>query len=111
MFYTAYRPLGSIIAFSFLALTAFGAHPVSAHQAPSGWTYPFSCCSTYDCRMVTSKSVSERPEGYVIAKTGEIIGYKDKRIKYSPDGDYHWCSVAGADNSRTICLFVPPRSF
>ena len=91
--------------------------PAAAHDAkptaarPQGWSYPFSCCSGYDCREVSSKAISEKPEGYVIKGTGEIVAYSDGRLKNSPDGEYHWCSVAGADDSRTICLFVPPRSY
>ena len=56
------------------------------------------------------KAISERPEGYVIKGTGEVVAYSDKRLKNSPDGEYHWCSVSGADDTRTICLFVPPPS-
>jgi hypothetical protein len=82
-----------------------------AHDAPSGWKYPFSCCSGQDCRPVTTRTISERPEGYVIATTGELIGYGDKRVRSSPDGEYHWCSVAGTDDGETICLFVPSRMF
>jgi hypothetical protein len=99
------------------ALAAGVAMPAAAHDAiptaakPQGWKYPFSCCSGFDCREVTSKQVSEKPEGYVIQGTGEIVAYSDARLKDSPDGEYHWCSVAGADDSRTICLFVPPRSY
>ena len=84
---------------------------------PQGWSYPFSCCSGYDCREVgdgggeAKIKITETPEGYRISSTGEIIAYSDTRIKDSPDGEYHWCSVAGADDSRTICLFVPPRAF
>ena len=78
---------------------------------PQGWSYPFSCCSGYDCRAVSQTSISERPEGYVIKGTGEVVGYSDARIKNSPDGEYHWCSVAGANDGKTICLFVPPSSF
>ena len=91
--------------------------PAAAHDAkptaarPQGWSYPFSCCSGYDCREVSSKAISEKPEGYVIKGTGEIVAYSDGRLKNSPDGEYHWCSVAGADDSRSICLFVPPRSY
>lgn len=88
---------------------AHDAKPTAAR--PQGWSYPFSCCSGYDCRAVSSKQISERPEGYVIRGTGEVVAYSDTRLKNSPDGEYHWCSVAGADNSRTICLFVPPRSY
>ena len=88
---------------------AHDAKPTAAR--PQGWSYPFACCSGYDCREVSSKQIRERPEGYVIQGTGEVVAYSDGRLKNSPDGEYHWCSVAGADNSRTICLFVPPRSY
>ena len=104
----------SLLSGLWLAATAAGAH---AHDAiptaaqPQGWSYPFSCCSGYDCREVSEKAISERPEGYVIKGTGEVVSYADSRVKDSPDGEYHWCSVAGADDSRTICLFVPPHSF
>jgi hypothetical protein len=84
--------------------------PISVAQ-PEGWTYPYSCCSGIDCRPVPESAVSERPDGYVIKATGEVIPYGDRRVKDSPDGDMHWCSVAGREDSRTICLFVPPRSF
>jgi hypothetical protein len=93
------------------------AAPAAAHEAlptsakPQGWTYPFTCCSGYDCREVPQASISERPEGYVIKNTGEVVSYRDTRLKDSPDGEYHWCSVAGANDSKTICLFVPPRSY
>jgi hypothetical protein len=88
-----------------------------AHEAkptgamPKGWTYPFACCSGYDCREVAAQSISERPEGYVINGTGEVVAYTDRRIRNSPDGEFHWCSVAGAHDGRTICLFVPPRGY
>ena len=88
---------------------------VYAHEAlptaakPEGWSYPWSCCSGYDCRAVPQTAISERPEGYVIKGTGEVVGYQDIRLKQSPDGEYHWCSVAGASDGRTICLFVPPK--
>lgn len=82
-----------------------------AHDAPSGWSYPFSCCSNQDCRPVATKAVSEKPQGYVINVTGEVVPYKDTRVRTSPDGEFHWCSVAGEEKSRTLCLFVPPRSF
>ena len=100
--------------------------PALAHEAvptaakPQGWSYPFSCCSGYDCREVgdaenprDQSRITIKPVtgGYVISSTGEIVPNNDPRLKNSPDGEYHWCSVAGADDSRTICLFVPPRSF
>ena len=91
--------------------------PSAAHDAkptaakPNGWKYPFSCCSGYDCREVPQAAISERPDGYVIEGTGEVVAYRDRRLKDSPDGEFHWCSVAGKNDGRTICLFVPPRSY
>lgn len=89
--------------------------PAKAHDAiptaakPDGWSYPFSCCSGYDCRPVAD--VEETSAGYVV-RTGEVIPYSgDTRLKNSPDGTFHWCSEAGADDGRTICLYAPPRSF
>lgn len=106
-----------ILAFAAAALAAVTPGIAAAHDAkptaarPQGWSYPFACCSGYDCREVSSKQISERPEGYVIKGTGEVVAYSDGRLKDSPDGEYHWCSVAGLDDTRTICLFVPPRSY
>lgn len=90
-----------------------GLWPATArtHDAPAGWSYPFACCSNQDCRPVATKAISEKPQGYVINVTGEVVPYKDTRIRTSPDGDYHWCSVAGEEKSRTICLFVPPHAY
>jgi hypothetical protein len=97
----------------FTALTA----PAAAHDAlptaaqPNGWTYPFSCCSGIDCRQVSDQAVLEGSRGYVIKLTGELIMSRDTRVKNSPDGQFHQCTVAGKPTGRTICLFVPPRSF
>ena len=94
----------------FLVLVGLSMAAVShAHDAPSGWTYPNSCCSNFDCRHVSFTAISERPQGYIINSTGEGLSYSDRRIRISPDGEYHWCSTAGDDRGRTICLFVPPR--
>lgn len=100
-----------IIAACAAGLLTLSASPVRAHDAPTGWSYPFACCSGYDCRAVSAKAISEKPEGYVINGTGEMVAMDDTRLRKSPDGDYHWCSVAGLDDSRTICLFVPPNAF
>lgn len=88
-----------------------GTGDLLAHEAKSGWRYPAVCCSDYDCREVAPRQISERPEGYVIATSGEVVPYTDRRVRQSPDGVFHWCSVAGKDDTRTICLFVPPRAF
>lgn len=82
-----------------------------AHEAKSGWRYPFACCSDRDCREVPVEAVKESKAGYVIKTTGEVISYGDKRIRPSPDGVFHWCSISGKSNTKTICLFVPPKAF
>jgi hypothetical protein len=79
-----------------------------AHEAAAGWSYPFACCSNYDCRETAA--VTEGPAGFTVP-SGEVVGFSDKRVLNSPDGEFHWCSVAGKDDGLTICLFVPPRSF
>ena len=81
-----------------------------AHDAPGGWAYPFECCSGIDCRPVSSARVKATPQGYVLP-TGETVPYRSPKIRPSPDGEFHWCSVAGSDEGKTICLFVPPQSF
>ncbi|GAB5506445.1 MAG: hypothetical protein Rhirs2KO_16080 [Rhizobiaceae bacterium] len=95
----------------------FHVFPAIAHDAlptsamPQGWSYPLACCSGYDCREVSHSQIKEGPAGYVIASTGELIPMTDRKVKPSPDGEFHWCSVAGKDDGKTICLFVPPRAF
>lgn len=81
-------------------------------ERPLGWSYPNDCCSGIDCEPVRDEDVLERPVGYVIRMTGEIIPMGDKRIKFSPDNNFHWCRhLQGAEYNKTICLFVPPRSY
>lgn len=92
-------------------LVAVRCQPAFAHDAPSGWAYPLSCCSGFDCRAVPQTSVRAGPQGYVVQPSGETVGYADARVKPSPDDDYHWCTVGGRDDGRTICLFVPPQAF
>lgn len=100
-------------AYQFLLLISVAACPTSvgAHDAPSGWAYDASCCSSIDCREISSSNLTEGPTGYLIAISNETVPYGDKRIKDSPDGHVHWCTVNGRDDARTICLYVPPRSY
>jgi hypothetical protein len=101
-----------LCAWALLAASYAQAHDALPTAAqPRGWSYPFACCSGYDCREVADKAIGEQSEGYVIVTTGEMIPYSDSRIRNSPDGEFHWCSVAGANDGHTICLFVPPRGF
>lgn len=85
--------------------------PVRAHDAPSGWTYPYACCSGIDCRQIKASNVTTIADGYLLQTSGEVVVYSNSRIRKSPDGEYHWCSNGGKDNGRTICLFVPQQLF
>lgn len=76
---------------------------------PLGWTYDYSCCSLADCREVKDSAVKEDSKGFTIVATGELIPHGDKRIKRSKDEFWHWCSVAGLPDSRSLCLYVPDR--
>lgn len=100
------------IAFLFFIVIGGLAHAHDARPTaalPQGWSYPFACCANFDCRQATAGEISERPDGYH-TPTGEVVPYGDKRIKDSPDGEFHWCAhQAGLDAGKTICLFAPGR--
>jgi hypothetical protein len=100
---------GTALRFSAAALADLAASalvPALAHDAPKGWSYPVSCCSGFDCREVSAADISEKPEGYVVGKTGEVVAFSDRRLKNSPDGEFHWCSVAGAMTAApSACSF------
>lgn len=100
------------MALGILAISAGESWPhdaVPTATKPQGWSYPFACCANYDCRSTSTGEIGERADGYH-TPSGEIIPMNDKRIKQSPDGDFHWCAhQAGLDAGKTICLFVPGR--
>lgn len=99
------------VAFIMFVLCGGFAHAHDAKptaELPHGWSYPFACCANYDCRQATGE-VQEKPDGYH-TPTGEVVPYGDKRIKDSPDGEFHWCAhQSGLDAGKAICLFVPGR--
>lgn len=90
----------------FLLLTTVGA---AAHDAPAGWAYYSTCCAGKDCRPVAlPQSVRETPGGYQVP-SGEVVPYGDVRVRDSKDDSFHWCTVNGAANTHTICIYVPGR--
>lgn len=83
-----------------------------AHDAPTGWSYPTSCCSGFDCREEADLAIRETTDGYLVVSTGEVIPYNDIRVRMSPDGRWHGCwRGAKFDAAPLICLFAPPRGF
>lgn len=106
--------LAMFVAALVIAWFLIAATGARAHEAPTGWAYPTTCCTKLDCREVAESAISEptrERQTFIIKRTGEQIIPTDSRIRPSPDGRFHWCSVQGADNTRTICLFVPPKGF
>lgn len=84
--------------------------PAKAHQAPSGWQYPYECCSDHDCYQITRDDIEIVDDGYLIkaSRDHQIVPFS--RAKASPDGGWHRCSVGGDPEAWTLCLFVPEGS-
>lgn len=80
---------------------------------PQGWSYGYECCHSLDCSRVEGPAdITTTPEGYRIERTGEVIGYQDRRIKRSRDEYYHRCTPGGnLDAPRSLCLYVPDMAF
>lgn len=81
------------------------------HDAPTGCSYGFECCSSIDCGPVPADWIREGPDGLTIIPTGETLPYTDRRIKQSKDDATHWCRPPNDPNPRTICVYLPARSF
>jgi len=100
----------AIILAVFVPREAWPHDAIPSAAQPLGWTYDYSCCSTYDCKETKHGEITAIPEGYRIERTGEVIGYGDKRIKRSKDEFYHRCTPGGnPDAKKSICLYVPDR--
>lgn len=72
--------------------------------------YPPNCCSGHDCRPMASDGVTLSAGGLVIKESGETIPYDSPLVKRTPPeggGLYHRCSVGGAPQGATICIYVP----
>jgi hypothetical protein len=77
------------------------------HQAPTGWTFNSRCCGNGDCYPVETDAIRERPDGYHILSTGEVIPYQSTKVLSSPDGHSYRCSTAGSVQGVTYCIYVP----
>jgi hypothetical protein len=80
-----------------------------AHEAPSGWHYPSSCCSEGDCHPVSCGAIKEIEGGV------EFLGLKfvNDQIKKSEDGFCHVCvGVYGPEMGQRTphCVFMTPRT-
>src|SRR5687768_1014432 len=103
----------TLAAIFLLSLTS----PGEGHEAiptaaqPFGWAYDYSCCSAVDCSQVRDGDVKVTEYGYRII-TGEVIPWKDPRLKRSKDEFYHRCTPGGNQEAiRSLCLYVPDTGF
>lgn len=106
--------LVALLALLFFMRSTMAHDATNTQGQPLGWDYPWSCCSKMDCGPIDASRVHKTPEGYVIdGSTDESpIPYGDKRIKDSPDGNYHWCAhKAGIGIGKTICFYRGPEGY
>jgi hypothetical protein len=101
-----------------MAMLVALAWAVRAHQAPSGWAYPYECCAGHDCAAVASQAVVERRGGWQVtvapgthpqvpAGRPAVSDFVPvERARPSPDGEFHIC-LSPAD-LRVLCFFAPP---
>lgn len=99
------------IALATMATAAHSHDAIPTATAPLGWAYGIACCSGIDCRAVSAPvRVVEGHSGYTVP-SGEMIPYGSTKIKQSKDEFFHWCTQQGKNDTPTICLYVPVRSF
>ena len=72
-----------IASFAMVAILAVGAAPALSHQAPTGWDYPFYCCSGADCTPIAAETVREGHGGFIVTvapgMTTEVVSAFDRR--------------------------------
>jgi hypothetical protein len=91
---------------------------LKAHQAPSGWAYPYECCSNQDCARVAPESVRERRGGWHVTvlpgthpqvpagAPAVMVFVPVNEARPSPDGEWHIC--LHPSDKRLLCFFNPP---
>lgn len=87
-----------------LYLSGLSWAPAHAHS----WYDP-ECCHDRDCRPVPDAEIVERADGVYIPSSGDLIPYGSSKIRMSPDGKKHLCTVAGAVGSAPLCIYLPGR--
>jgi hypothetical protein len=88
-----------------LAIALLLATPALGHNAPSGWSYPISCCSTHDCRPVACDALEEIEDGKVRdIEHGQV--YERTMVQSSGDHHCHVCTRGGAPTGAPICAFT-----
>lgn len=79
-------------------------NPALAHDAPSGWQYPWECCSGHDCAEISNDRVKPVDDGGYLIDGKHLVPRAE--VKDSPDGAFHACFPT-PDILR--CFWAPPR--
>lgn len=106
--------LAIIVFLSFIMGMGLGSRMAQAHD----W-YPLECCSGMDCQQVPVETVEALSDGYhvtlkaddhmmLLRPTSYVVPYSDRRIKPSPDNEYHACISRQYEKHGGVllCLFV-----
>lgn len=83
--------------------------PAQAHHAPSGWQYPWSCCSNQDCRPVPCDTLEDIGDGKVLDNENGQTYQKDQ-VFSSGDSHCHLCTELGKVDGKPICAFIQQGS-
>lgn len=82
-------------------------YPANAHDAPSGWAYPATCCGGQDCAPVACDTIDETATG---ARWDGVDFVKHNIL---PSGDHschacvtHYDDAGGATHRVGRCLFI-----
>jgi hypothetical protein len=92
---------------------ACAASVMFANATPAHEWYPYQCCSGGDCYSISKTDLEALPDGsWEVKATGEIFagpngGNSMRKVKFSPDGQYHRCSFNHDRKASSICLFIP----
>jgi hypothetical protein len=79
--------------------------PAQAHPSPSGWQYPWSCCSNQDCRPVECDTLEEIGDGKV-QDTENGQTYAKDQVFSSGDHHCHVCTELGKTDGKPLCAFT-----
>lgn len=96
---------------------AIASSSLSAHEAASGWDYPFECCYSADCAQIDPDAVREHGAGFTVTiapgrhpmwpverRAPLILDVPHRKARLSPDGLWHLCID---DSGELLCFFSP----
>lgn len=71
--------------------------------------YDPECCRDRDCAPLADGAVVEDAAGFLIVATGRRIDRDSPKVRLSPDGRWHLCTLGGEPGGTVLCLYVPGR--